>query len=68
MPLNDEGLYKWHGWLPRKLEVNGDAWRAWCGLKSFLQRGLLQKKFGELTWGEKLVLRAAVRKMVEAQS
>jgi hypothetical protein len=68
MPLNNENLYKWQSWLPGKLQIHGAAWPYWCGIRGFLERGLLRKKFGELDWREKTALWQLVRTLVEVNA
>jgi len=67
MPLDEENLYNWHSWLPKKLSISKAAHPYWSSLRSFLQReGLQKKKFRELDWKEKVVLERLVEKMVGA--
>ena len=64
MPLDQEILGSWHGWLAKHYEpLNPQLSR----LKDFLNRVKAGKRFCDLDWREKDELRGIVGRMVEAE-
>ena len=67
LPLEDEQLQSWFGWLTKTIAVPSDARASyWAGLRAFLGRGVGKKTFGELDRHEKKCVRLLVEKIVQA--
>jgi hypothetical protein len=69
MPLEQERMGAWLGWLTKKVQVPNDTSASyWHGLRAFLQRGVGRKKFDELNRHEKTCIRLLVQKIVGANA
>jgi hypothetical protein len=67
MPLENEVLQHWHGWLYGKIDNQYSQRRNLDRLKEFLRRVKGGRKFGDLHWKDKEELAEIMRCMVEAE-